>query len=81
MKELLDDVEAKGGEGLMLRTAQSEHKAGRSHKICFKVKTFYDGDALLTGYSGGTGKYTDMVGSLKLEMASGATFEVGSGCE
>lgn len=41
MKEALEQMEAVGGEGLMLRKDDSEYEYGRSTAL-LKVKTFHD---------------------------------------
>ncbi|CAG8615091.1 17201_t:CDS:2 [Racocetra fulgida] len=80
-KDIFDElnrVEAAGGEGLMIRKPKSEYVRGRSNTL-LKIKSFYDGEALLEGYEPGKGKYTGMTGALKCVMACGKKFKVGSG--
>ncbi|CAG8794245.1 11270_t:CDS:2, partial [Racocetra persica] len=80
-KDIFDElkrVEAVGGEGLMIRKPKSEYVCGRSNTL-LKIKSFYDGEALLEGYEPGKGKYTGMTGALKCVMACGKKFKVGSG--
>ncbi|KAL8277259.1 hypothetical protein RQP46_010328 [Phenoliferia psychrophenolica] len=76
--ELLKDVEALGGEGLMLRQPKSLYVDKRSGTL-LKVKTFFDAEARVVGYEPGKGKYKDMTGSLVCEMESGKRFSCGSG--
>ncbi|KAH6908199.1 hypothetical protein BKA70DRAFT_1483664 [Coprinopsis sp. MPI-PUGE-AT-0042] len=49
--ERLKEVEELGGEGLMLRKPGSTYEGTRSSTL-MKVKTFYDAEALVTGYWG-----------------------------
>ncbi|CAG8679018.1 26549_t:CDS:2 [Dentiscutata erythropus] len=80
-KDIFDElkkVETAGGEGLMIRKPKSEYACGRSNTL-LKVKSFYDGEALVEGYEPGKGKYTGMTGALKCVMACGKKFKVGSG--
>ncbi|KZV81906.1 DNA ligase/mRNA capping enzyme, partial [Exidia glandulosa HHB12029] len=76
--EMLQDVEAQGGEGLMLRKPKSIYVHARSATL-LKVKTFHDAEARVTGHSEGKGKYQGLCGALICEMESGKTFKCGSG--
>ena len=78
LDQFLEEVEAKGGEGVMLRAAQSPHENGRSTHLR-KVKRFDDSEAQVIGYNPGKGKYTGMVGSLRMELPNGIQFSMGSG--
>ncbi|KAF9442750.1 hypothetical protein P691DRAFT_810139 [Macrolepiota fuliginosa MF-IS2] len=74
----LKEVEAMGGEGLMLRKPGSLYEGYRSSTL-LKIKTFYDAEAIVTGYVDGKGKHKGATGALKCQMASGKTFNAGSG--
>ncbi|KZT30991.1 DNA ligase/mRNA capping enzyme [Neolentinus lepideus HHB14362 ss-1] len=76
--EKLKEVEREGGEGLMLREPGSVYVGSRSNTL-LKIKTFYDAEAVVTGYVPGKGKHKSSTGALKCKMASGKTFAVGSG--
>jgi DNA ligase-1 len=78
LKELLKEVEALGGEGVMLREPRSFYIEGRS-KSLLKVKSFFDAEAKVVGHSPGRGKHKGRLGALQCQMPSGVTFEVGSG--
>lgn len=78
LQQLLNTLEANGGEGLMLRAANSPYQTGRS-KHLRKYKRFDDAEAEVVGYNPGKGKYTGKVGSLKVELPDGSRFSVGSG--
>ena len=71
-------VLAGGGEGVMLRRIESLHRGGRSDDL-LKHKPFADAEAVIIGYNPGKGKYTGMVGSLRVRGADGTEFNVGSG--
>ncbi|RHZ62883.1 hypothetical protein Glove_334g34 [Diversispora epigaea] len=80
-KDIFDElkrVESLGAEGLMLRKPKSKYVCGRSNTL-LKVKSFFDGEALVEGYEPGKGKYKGMTGALKCAMACGTKFKVGSG--
>ncbi|CAG8471879.1 16080_t:CDS:2 [Acaulospora colombiana] len=55
----LKRVESIGGEGLMIRKPRSEYVCSRSN-VLLKVKSFFDGEALVEGYEPGKGKYHNM---------------------
>jgi DNA ligase-1 len=77
LRTLLRTVEALGAEGLMLREAGSLYEDGRS-KTCLKVKTFFDAEAVVVGYTDGRGKHKGRVGALEVDW-NGVKFEVGTG--
>jgi DNA ligase-1 len=60
--EMAKDVISGGGEGIMLRQPGSLYEAKRS-KTLYKIKEVDDMECKITGYKGGTGKYTNMLGS------------------
>ncbi|KAJ7182702.1 DNA ligase/mRNA capping enzyme [Mycena crocata] len=74
----LKEIETLGGEGLMLRRAKSQYEGKRSGTL-LKIKTFYDAEAEVTGYTDGKGKNVGVTGALKCKMESGKTFNVGTG--
>jgi DNA ligase 1 len=44
-----------------------------------QVKTFQDAEAIVIGYTDGKGKHVKKTGALKVRMANGKTFKVGTG--
>ena len=74
----LERVVALGGEGLMLRRADSQHRAGRSDDL-LKVKTHQDAEAVVIAYLPGKGKFEGMLGSLLVETPDGRRFRLGTG--
>ncbi|KAL9713272.1 hypothetical protein Ac2012v2_004512 [Leucoagaricus gongylophorus] len=74
----LKEIESLGGEGVMLREPKSKYEGHRSPTL-MKVKTFYDAEAIVTGYIDGKGKNQGVTGALQCRMESGKTFSVGSG--
>ena len=71
-------VEAKGGEGLILRNPESFYELGRSWNL-IKVKSCEDIEAEITGYYPGEGKYKGMTGGLTCKLNDGTEFECGTG--
>jgi DNA ligase-1 len=78
LKNELARVEALGGEGLMLRQAQSKYVAGRSSTL-LKVKSFKDDEAVVIGHQPGTGRHKGRLGALLVRLASGKEFAIGTG--
>jgi DNA ligase-1 len=74
----LKEIETLGGEGLMLRKAGSLYEGKRSNSL-LKIKTFYDAEAVVTGYMPGKGRNKGVTGALKCKMAIGKNFNVGTG--
>lgn len=74
----LDAVVGQGGEGLMLHRGSSRYHAGRSDDL-LKVKRYQDAEAVVVGYTNGTGKYAGMLGALVVERPDGRRFKLGSG--
>jgi len=74
----LKEIETLGGEGLMLRKPGSQYEGHRSSTL-LKIKTFYDAEAIVTGYVPGKGRNKGTTGALKCKMESGKNFNVGTG--
>ena len=74
----LMEIEARGGEGLMLHRGAARYQAGRTDDV-LKFKSFDDAEARVVGYTPGSGKYVGMVGAVIVERADGARFKIGSG--
>lgn len=84
--ETLEIYAKKGAEGLMARNPFSFYEWKRSSNI-LKLKKRYDAEAIVVGYSEGTGKYIGKLGALKVEtienkplkLKGGIEFKVGTG--
>jgi DNA ligase-1 len=74
----LREIEAMGGEGLMLHRGSSAYVAGRSDDL-LKLKSFADAEAKVVGHEPGNGKYVGMMGALLVERPDGTRFKIGSG--
>lgn len=75
---MLREVEAKGGEGLMLRQAGSLYERRRSRTL-LKVKSFFDVEARVVGYIPGKGKHAGRLGALECELPDHVRVDVGTG--
>lgn len=73
----LEEVVAKGHEGLVLKTTFGKYEKKRSKNWC-KVKKFSTLDLPVVGMEEGAGKYTGTMGKLICEM-NGVQIGVGSG--
>jgi DNA ligase-1 len=78
LTEKLDTVVAQGAEGLMLHYADALYQAGRS-KVLLKVKKHQDAEAQVIQHLKGKGKFTDILGSMVVEDATGLRFKIGTG--
>eukprot|EP00828_Plagiopyla_frontata_P043953 TRINITY_DN7024_c0_g1_i3.p3 TRINITY_DN7024_c0_g1~~TRINITY_DN7024_c0_g1_i3.p3 ORF type:complete len:146 (+),score=28.80 TRINITY_DN7024_c0_g1_i3:398-835(+) len=78
LEEELKLVEAKKGEGLMLKNPDSYYQNKRSYDL-LKVKTFHDEEAIVIGYKPGKGQNSGVVGALFVRNDAGVEFYVGSG--
>lgn len=74
----LREVEAGGGEGLMLHRSDSFYLPERTDHL-LKVKSFDDAEAQVIGHIPGKGKFADVMGALLVRREDGAEFKVGSG--
>lgn len=78
---LMDDLEqvvARGGEGLMLHRGTSLYRAARSDDL-LKLKTYEDAEAVVIAHLPGKGKYLGMMGALLVEMPDQRRFKIGTG--
>ena len=76
--EVLAEVEAEGGEGLMLAVPGKAHRGKRSNDL-LKVKTMVTDDAIVAGHKAGKGKHTGKLGALECILRSGVRFLIGTG--
>lgn len=74
----LDTVVSEGGEGLMLRRGGSLHSVGRSDDL-LRVKRYDDAEAVVVAHLAGSGKYEDMLGSVRVRRDDGRQFHIGTG--
>jgi len=78
LQHFLRSVENKGGEGVVVRDPKAPYIAKRTSKA-LKVKSFYDAECEVTGYTQGRGQYSGLVGALKCKTQKGIKFKIGSG--
>ena len=78
LERRLDEVEARGGEGLMLHHRGSIYRNGRSEWL-LKYKRHDDAEARVVAHLPGKGKYEGLTGSLLVERPDGVRFRLGSG--
>lgn len=74
----LKEIVALGGEGVMLRRADSPYTVGRSGDL-LKVKLHEDAEAVVIKHLPGSGRNAGRLGSLLVELPNGIRFAIGSG--
>lgn len=78
LDDLLQQVVAQGGEGLMLHHAEALYQSGRVSHLQ-KLKLFEDAEARVVAHLPGKGQFTGMLGALLVELPDGRRFKLGSG--
>lgn len=78
LRRKLAEVVGGGGEGLMLHRADALYVTGRNDAL-LKLKPLDDAEATVIGYVPGKGKYEGKMGALRVEMADGKRFQIGTG--
>jgi DNA ligase-1 len=78
LDELLQQVVAGGGEGLMLHHAEALYQSGRVSHLQ-KLKLFEDAEARVVAHLPGKGQFSGMLGALLVELPDGRRFKLGSG--
>jgi len=81
MEAVYDSLVAQGAEGVMLRKPDSNYETKRSN-VLLKVKKFIDDEAEVVGYEYGKGKYSTVMGYLKVKWYKkfgNVGFRIGSG--
>ena len=77
VQRFLRQVEAGGGEGVMLRDPNAAYRGGRSDQL-LKVKSLHDAECTVTAHHPGKGKYRGMLGAFSCRNEYGE-FRIGSG--
>ena len=78
LKKKLDEVVRGGGEGLMLHLAAAPYATGRSD-VLLKLKPLQDTEAEVIEHVAGKGKFTGMLGALRVRTPEGKVFLLGTG--
>ena len=74
----LNTISENKGEGLMLHLGSAYYHVGRTANI-MKLKKHQDSEAEVIAHLAGKGKYQGMLGAIRVKMADGVTFKIGSG--
>ena len=77
VQAFLRQIEAGGGEGVMLRDLNAGYAAGRSNQL-LKLKSHQDAECTVTAHHAGKGKYTGKLGAFTCRNEYGE-FRIGSG--
>lgn len=78
LMRLLDQVIADGAEGLMLHHQDAVYRSGRSNDL-MKLKRFDDAEAIVLEHIVGNGKFSGMLGAIRVRDHRGKVFKIGSG--
>ncbi len=78
LMEQLKAIEQLGGEGLMLHKGDSLYHSIRNDDL-LKVKSFDDAEASITQHLPGKGKYSGMLGAIRVINTEGVAFNIGTG--
>lgn len=78
LMQRLNTVVKAGGEGLMLHHQAAHYVHGRSDAL-LKLKLHQDAEAIVIAYKPGKGKFSGMLGSIKVRDDQGREFYIGSG--
>jgi len=78
LSEHLQAMVERGAEGLMLHLATAPHQSGRSDAL-LKLKPYFDEEAEVIAHLPGKGKYTGMLGALRVRSQQGVEFSIGTG--
>ncbi len=78
LQQRLRDVVAAGGEGLVLHRADAPYVTGRS-SLVQKLKPLLDAEATVLSHVPGRGKHEGRLGALRVRLADGTEFHLGTG--
>jgi DNA ligase-1 len=78
LRAMLGEVLRAGGEGLMLHRADAPEAIGRSDHL-LKLKPVFDAEGVVVAHAPGRGRHAGRMGALRLRLADGTEFELGTG--
>ena len=78
LEDKLNDLVTTQGEGLMLHLASGHYQIGRNSAL-MKLKKHQDAEATVIAHTKGKGKYQGQLGAIKVKLANGIVFKIGSG--
>lgn len=78
LRQRLAQTVKAGGEGLMLHRADAPYETGRSDTL-LKLKPWLDAEAVVVAHLPGKGKYAGQLGALRVRLADGREFRLGTG--
>lgn len=78
LQRRFDEIIKQGAEGLMLHLADALYVTGRSD-VLLKLKPLLDTEATVVAHLAGKGKYTGMMGALRVELPNKKQFVIGIG--
>lgn len=78
LSEHMQTLVENGAEGLMLHLATAKHRSSRSDAL-LKLKPYFDDEAQVIAHLPGQGKYTGMLGALRVKNQQDIEFSIGTG--
>jgi DNA ligase-1 len=78
LQKRMKEIVSAGGEGLILRRADAHYETGRSDTL-LKMKPWEDAEAVVISHLPGKGKYTGVLGALRVRTEDGREFSLGTG--
>lgn len=78
LQAMLEQLDANGGEGFMLKSKSATYRGGRSDGL-LKLKLRNDAEARVVAHLKGKGRLANVMGSILVEMPNGIRFKIGSG--
>ena len=78
LQQFLNEIESKGGEGVIIKNPRTGYHTGRSHQV-LKVKNFGDMEGTVIKVNPGKGRLKNLMGSLTVRLENGLIFKLGSG--
>lgn len=79
LQRLLSEIEAKGGEGVMIHHRQAIYQPGVRTALLLKVKSVADADGIVVAHIEGRGRNQGRLGALLLRLDDGRLLRLGSG--
>jgi DNA ligase-1 len=79
LRQLLADVEEKGGEGLVIRRPGSLYRLGARTTDWLRVVSVQTDEAVVVGFTRGAGNRGGGIGALVCRAANGQQFKIGTG--
>lgn len=78
LHRFLEQVSKKKGEGIILKDPHREYRDGSNQRV-LKLKNYTRSTGSVIGHNPGQGRFTGMMGSLRIRLDNGVEFNLGTG--